>query len=852
MTEYTKLIELVVNDITRVITIPNNNIVLGVVGDIEVNKLMFKMPRYYCGFDMSEFTPKINYVTPNAEGNYYKSELEVTDDVITFTWLLTSDVTEHNGTVKFSISLYKKENGRVSKVFNSRSSVGNVLEGLNVDAYVTPEQQQTILDRLETEIREDIQSFVTEKEASINQQITEKSDAAIKAIDAKKNDVLSTISEDQYIQKIEQNAANVGSLREDIVCVNNSIGSLKDKLVIVGETLGGNLGEFTPNPGRAFVPFLRSGCTISAINGKIAIVYDNYSDGVREYISQDGSVLSEASFYSSIIIPETLKVNGVILYVIYRKSDDSIVSEEDVRNNVIIANGGHEGVVIEDGFSYFLTNSGYKLFYYQNQNRAVINGHLPESVRYVNARNGYQFLLISEQGEYINSLGNTGIEWMSSVDIHSIRQNYQGKIFMQFKKGDGNEPVSGVQNNIDFLSNNTERIMSVVVAASNSSDYDKKRADFVCSGVNDEVMIQSAVDSLKFGGTVYLANGDYNIDGWNHKAEITTNETYTAFFAIGVTDRNQQTISIKGYTPPMRKVDAKDIVGTAVLHVTPTAMDYINEDTYVGNVIGYVGVDGNDRKYPKFALEIENLGIQMIDNQHAVRGINAELFSSCRIKNVMIAVDSTGGTDDTSGYQIPNDKCTGIRGLCGSNMGVGYIIEQCFVWGMGVAYDINGEYLVMTQCGCRFCNIPYRFGYNNKTGVNCHDLTLINCCHEGCINGIVFTSNYKNQSINLYDYNMEILSSGKFAQAKKATESIPGNGRGMIRYTVTGDASNYNCYDDSFFEVGHGHNFDCVCSTSKRIGNTDEKPVASNYGNRFFDIKTGKDNIYLSDGWHEI
>ena len=205
MTEYTKLIELVVNESTRIIAIPNDNIVLGVVGDIEVNKLMFKMPRYYCGFDMSEFTPKINYVTPNAEGNYYKSELEVTDDVITFTWLLTSDVTEYNGTVKFSISLYKKENGRVLKAFNSRSSVGNVLEGLNVDTYVTPEQQQTILDRLETEIREDIQSFVTEK-----------SDAAIKAIDTKKNDVLSTISEDQYIQKIEQNTANVTSLKEDL------------------------------------------------------------------------------------------------------------------------------------------------------------------------------------------------------------------------------------------------------------------------------------------------------------------------------------------------------------------------------------------------------------------------------------------------------------------------------------------------------------------------------------------------------------------------------------------------------------------------------------------------------------
>lgn len=259
MTEYTKLIELVVNDITRVITIPNNNIVLGVVGDIEVNKLMFKMPRYYCGFDMSEFTPKINYVTPNAEGNYYKSELEVTDDVITFTWLLTSDVTEHNGTVKFSISLYKKENGRVSKVFNSRSSVGNVLEGLNVDAYVTPEQQQTILDRLETEIREDIQSFVTEKEASINQQITEKSDAAIKAIDVKKNDVLSTISEDQYIQKIEQNAANVGSLRGDLEDITNSFTSknlLNPNRVTVGKRMyvDGSVHELDSDFYTDFIP----------------------------------------------------------------------------------------------------------------------------------------------------------------------------------------------------------------------------------------------------------------------------------------------------------------------------------------------------------------------------------------------------------------------------------------------------------------------------------------------------------------------------------------------------------------------------------------------------------------------
>lgn len=47
----------------------------------------------------------------------------------------------------------------------------------------------------------------------------------------------------------------------------------------------------------------------------------------------------------------------------------------------------------------------------------------------------------------------------------------------------------------------------VVVAASNSRSFEKKSADFLCTGTNDEAVINAAIARLKFGGTVRLADG---------------------------------------------------------------------------------------------------------------------------------------------------------------------------------------------------------------------------------------------------------------------------------------------------------------------------------------------------------
>ena len=54
----------------------------------------------------------------------------------------------------------------------------------------------------------------------------------------------------------------------------------------------------------------------------------------------------------------------------------------------------------------------------------------------------------------------------------------------------------------------------VFVAAHDSSQADKDRADYVCDGDDDDVQIQTAIDSLgSSGGTIYIAEGTYTADG---------------------------------------------------------------------------------------------------------------------------------------------------------------------------------------------------------------------------------------------------------------------------------------------------------------------------------------------------
>lgn len=153
------------NDL-RAISYSSKGAVIGVVGDKNVNRINFRMPRYYNGFDMSEFSIKVNYVNANGDPNYYDvNDGIVEEDKIKFTWLVDSDVTAYIGDVNFAIELYKLiDTDTIAQSFNTTTTSCKVLKGLNANSYITPEQIQDLIAHLQSDL--DAYSDIKKKEIS--------------------------------------------------------------------------------------------------------------------------------------------------------------------------------------------------------------------------------------------------------------------------------------------------------------------------------------------------------------------------------------------------------------------------------------------------------------------------------------------------------------------------------------------------------------------------------------------------------------------------------------------------------------------------------------------------------------
>lgn len=221
MSDVSILIKLTVDANTRKITIPNNGTTFGVVGDIEINRVMFSVPRYYSGFDMKDFVARVNYINPNGELNFYESsDIAETEDTVTFTWLMGSDVTKYAGDVKFSIKLYKVSGNAYIKSFNTTTGVGKVLEGLDVEKQITPEQQTTLLSKLEEDIKASIDEYV-------NNQVTENIDTYInnnvqKKVDAVVQEEITELKKDSVVQQVETNKTDIAGIKNGIVVQQNT------------------------------------------------------------------------------------------------------------------------------------------------------------------------------------------------------------------------------------------------------------------------------------------------------------------------------------------------------------------------------------------------------------------------------------------------------------------------------------------------------------------------------------------------------------------------------------------------------------------------------------------------------
>ena len=174
------IIKLEIDEYLRDILLPSEGLFLGVHGDIEVNKVLFLFPKYYNSIDMTEFTPIVNYVNANGDANYYEGkDIKSSNGIAYFEWNITSDVTSHIGNILFSVRLIKYDDVKIIKEFNTKPSTGTVLEGLNVDDYVTPEIQETLLEKLEKKL----DLHIKEKLSDFDDHMTNAKSEVIKARD---------------------------------------------------------------------------------------------------------------------------------------------------------------------------------------------------------------------------------------------------------------------------------------------------------------------------------------------------------------------------------------------------------------------------------------------------------------------------------------------------------------------------------------------------------------------------------------------------------------------------------------------------------------------------------------------
>ena len=124
-------IQFIIDENFRTITVPDDGVVLGVVGDKDVNRVNFMMPRYYNGFDMSTFVTRIMFINARGVKSFYTvTDVTVENDHLLFTWLVGEDVAVEAGNVDFSVNMQIKDTSALQQAFNTTIATGTILDSI--------------------------------------------------------------------------------------------------------------------------------------------------------------------------------------------------------------------------------------------------------------------------------------------------------------------------------------------------------------------------------------------------------------------------------------------------------------------------------------------------------------------------------------------------------------------------------------------------------------------------------------------------------------------------------------------------------------------------------------------------
>ena len=170
---------LVIDPVTRTISVPESEKVFGVTGDALADRKYFLCPRYVGdGLDLAGMFIRVNFRNANGEEDgYLVNDVAITDDGehITFSWQLWPKVAAYMGAIQFGVCTDLPNTAdRKMPDWNTTMAEGEVLEGLHPDPGDVAGETSDVV----TQLREEIAASTAAVEACGAEQIQAVKNAA--------------------------------------------------------------------------------------------------------------------------------------------------------------------------------------------------------------------------------------------------------------------------------------------------------------------------------------------------------------------------------------------------------------------------------------------------------------------------------------------------------------------------------------------------------------------------------------------------------------------------------------------------------------------------------------------------
>lgn len=407
---------------------------------------------------------------------------------------------------------------------------------------------------------------------------------------------------------------------------------------------------------------------------------------------------------------------------------------------------------------------------------------------------------------------------------------------------------------------NRSGLYDMVIAAYNSTDYEKEQADIVCNGTNDEIVLECAANcNVTLGGNsrVLLMPGDYMIDAFRPVYEGTyVGRGHNAICVYpSIREVNTYTARFDG-----RYSEYSNLSSDTRILVSDTCYNAINPtkaDEYA--IIGALrrGSTNMGIKYLLMGLEMANIYVSPNGLEKPICCIDGIGFGVLGLENISITKSIINNDDRFIKFDTVTiaDGLIGIRGVCGSNRGVRNYIKGCKVAGMYEGLAVLGEHFIIQDTLMHSCIIGFTIGNYDVREKMEHPNIFIGCSVEQCKRfGILnrygateeSVSDAPSQTIvwiggsteNTYSYSDETV-----FNMDRIKEIVKGSYSGRFE-TDFGDYS-------LFEEDGSGKNIQWINTLKnyKDIGTTTERPTYCRDGYRYYDTTLSCEIIRYDGNW---